>query len=195
MTSLRQVLSVSVALTMVAMGGSAVAQSAGEMTVEEIQNAFNLQQEAFSQMKTRGLVIAPTTQTANTSSASTTAVASTDFTPVDEGSEVFVNIAFDLNSAAVREDQKPKLVNLCTAMQSVDVAGFQIIGHTDSSGSAAYNQTLSLSRAQEVKRYMVTNCGIAEDRLEAIGMGENALLNPNNPRGDENRRVEFQVLG
>jgi OOP family OmpA-OmpF porin len=41
---------------------------------------------------------------------------------------------------------------------------------------------------------MVSDCGIAEDRLEAIGVGESFLLDETDPRGDENRRVEFQAL-
>jgi outer membrane protein OmpA-like peptidoglycan-associated protein len=80
-------------------------------------------------------------------------------------------------------------------MKAVDVAVFQIIGHTDSSGSASYNQNLSLLRAEEVKRHLVSNCGIEATRLEAIGLGESAPFNPDDPRSDENRRVEFQALG
>ncbi|WP_292266234.1 hypothetical protein [Marivita sp.] len=54
---------------------------------------------------------------------------------------------------------------------------------------------MSLLRAKEVKRHLVTECGIPENRLEAIGMGESAPFNAADPRSDENRRVEFQALG
>ena len=101
----------------------------------------------------------------------------------------------DFDSAALREDQKPQLATLCQVMKSIDVQLFQIIGHTDSSGSASYNEKLSLLRAQEVKRHLVNDCGIAETRLEAIGMGEAVPYNAADPRSDENRRVEFQALG
>lgn len=80
-------------------------------------------------------------------------------------------------------------------MKAVDVQLFQIVGHTDSSGSASYNENLSLLRAKEVKRHLVSECGIPETRLEAVGMGESVPFNAADPRSDENRRVEFQALG
>ncbi|MFD2853849.1 OmpA family protein [Seohaeicola zhoushanensis] len=106
-----------------------------------------------------------------------------------------MQISFDFDSASLRADQKPKLAALCQAMKSVDAALYQIIGHTDSSGSAAYNQRLSLLRAQEVKRHMVSECGIPENRLEAVGLGESAPFDQADPKADVNRRVEFQALG
>ena len=80
-------------------------------------------------------------------------------------------------------------------MKAMEGTVFQIIGHTDSSGSAPYNERLSLLRAKEVRRYLVSTCGVAENMLRAIGMGETAPYNANDPRADENRRVEFQALG
>ena len=88
-----------------------------------------------------------------------------------------------------------KLASLCEAMKAVDVSVFQIIGHTDSSGSASYNENLSLLRAKEVKRHLISSCGIASERLEAIGLGESAPYNADDPGSDVNRRVEFQALG
>ena len=105
-------------------------------------------------------------------------------------------LSFDFDSAALRADQKPKLAGLCQAMKaSNDVAVFQIVGHTDSSGSATYNQRLSLLRAQEVKRHLVSDCGIADTRLEAIGMGETIPYDQNVPLSYVNRRFEFQARG
>lgn len=172
---------------------SGFAQSANEMTAEEISNAFKKQ-------KTRGLVIVPSGQQATgtdsgTETASVAPATTPAYSAVDREDQVNIQISFDFDSAALREDQKVKLTALCDAMNSVDVSVFQIIGHTDSSGKASYNQRLSLLRAQEVKHYLVSGCGIAEDRLEAVGMGETAPFNSDDPRSDENRRVEFQALG
>lgn len=166
-------------------GNAALAQTA--QTADEIKDAFNKQ-------KTRGLVIVPQGQT-DEAKPQTEVVAEDTYSAVDKADQVNVSISFDFDSAALREDEKPKLAGLCEAMKSVDVAVFQIIGHTDSSGSAAYNENLSLLRAQEVKRHMVNNCGIDENRLRAIGMGESAPFDSNDPRSDANRRVEFQALG
>ena len=166
------------------------AQSANEMTAEQIT-------EAFKKQKTRGLVIVPSGQQAE--QASTTSVATapttTAYSAVEREDQVNIQIAFDFDSATLRNDQKVKLSTLCEVMRSVDVAKFQIIGHTDSSGSASYNERLSLLRAQEVKRHLVSDCGIPETRLEAVGLGESAPFDANDPRGDVNRRVEFQALG
>ena len=170
---------------------SGQAQSGTEMSAEEMANAFKKQ-------KTRGLVIVPSAQqpaaTAETTEVAT-AAAPTNYAAVDKADQVNIQISFDFDSAALREDQKPKLAALCQAMQSVDVSVFQIIGHTDSSGKAKYNERLSLLRAQEVKHHLVSDCGIDETRLEAVGLGESAPYDSANPRGDINRRVEFQALG
>ena len=85
--------------------------------------------------------------------------------------------------------------DLMKQAKSGKVVDIDIIGHTDSSGSASYNQNLSLLRAKEVKRHLVSNCGIEENRLEAIGLGESAPFDADDPRSDANRRVEFQALG
>lgn len=170
-------------------GSAATAQS--ELTADEIKDAFNKQ-------KTRGLVIVPSGQdTASTTTESTaqTEVTAQDYTAVDKADQVNVKISFDFDSAALRDDEKPKLAAMCEAMKAVDVSVFQIIGHTDASGSADYNENLSLLRAKEVKRHLVTTCGIEENRLEAIGLGESAPFDPSDPRSDANRRVEFQALG
>lgn len=170
---------------------AAHAQSSDQMSAAEMTDAFNKQ-------KTRGLVIVPSgqqTATDDTEETATVAAAASEYTAVAKEDQVNLQIGFDFDSAALREDQKPVLASLCKAMKAVDVSVFQIIGHTDSAGSANYNEKLSLLRAQEVKRYLVSDCGIEADRLNAIGMGETAPYNTADPRADENRRVEFQALG
>jgi len=171
----------------------AFAQDAGGLTAEELSEIFNKQ-------KTRGLVIAPGTDvgtpavvpdrvdTAPQPPAAT-------YVALDKSEQVNILIQFDFDSAALREDQKPKLVALCQAMRAVDVQLFRIVGHTDASGSASYNMRLSQLRAEEVKRHLVNDCGIPATRLEAVGVGKDYLFDPQNPRADQNRRVEFQAIG
>ncbi len=168
----------------------ALAQS-NELTADEITDAFNKQ-------KTRGLVIVPSnsgTETTQDTAETTVAAAPAEYQPVATEDQVNIQVRFDFASAALRDDEKPKLASLCQAMKNVDVNVFQIIGHTDSAGSAEYNQNLSLLRAKEVKRFLVNDCGISDQRLEVLGVGEAQPLNKDNPRADENRRVEFQALG
>lgn len=171
-----------------ALNTAAIAQDASDLSAEEIKELFNKQ-------KTRGLVIVPSGQNTPAVETSEVNVAATpEYVAVEEPDQVNIRISFDFDSAALREDQKPKLSTLCQVMQSVDVQLFQIIGHTDSSGTAAYNEHLSLLRAQEVKRFLVGDCGIAETRLNAVGVGESHPFDAADPRSDENRRVEFQAL-
>ncbi len=191
MTCVPQLTGLSLAIVLGLSFAAPVMAQSDELTAEEMT-------EAFKKQKTRGLVIVPsgaqaTAQTEDDDSATT--VAASNYQAVAKEDQVNLQISFDFDSAALREDQKPKLATLCDVMKSVDVQVFQIIGHTDSSGSASYNENLSLLRAKEVKRHMVNDCGIAENRLEAIGLGESAPYNENDPRSDENRRVEFQALG
>lgn len=168
----------------------AVAQTTSEMTAEEITQAFEKQ-------KTRGLVLVPADGTGTDTATETAAVqpAQTTYSQVDKADQVNIKIKFDFDSASLRDDQKSKLDTLCQVMNAVDVKLFQIVGHTDSSGSASYNENLSLLRAQEVKRHLVNECAVDENRLEAIGLGESAPFDASDPRSDDNRRVEFQALG
>lgn len=168
----------------------AAAQTTSEMTAEEITQAFEKQ-------KTRGLVLVPADGTGTDTATETAAVqpAQTTYSQVDKADQVNIKIKFDFDSASLRDDQKSKLDTLCQVMNAVDVKLFQIVGHTDSSGSASYNENLSLLRAQEVKRHLVNECAVDENRLEAIGLGESAPFDASDPRSDDNRRVEFQALG
>lgn len=178
------------AVVVIAASGMASAQNAAGQTADEIK-------ELFQKQKTRGLVLAPATPEATTTTATTTVAtapaANQEIALIPKDIQVNVNISFDFDSASLRNDQKPKLASLCEAIQSIDIPLFRIVGHTDASGSDSYNQQLSQLRAQEVKRYMVNDCGIPAERLEAVGVGERYLYNVENPRSDENRRVEFQA--
>ncbi len=169
--------------------GAPVLAQATDQTVEEM--AAN-----FKKQKTRGLAIATPTTSSESSlqSTETNAVASETASLIPKDEQVNMNVSFDFDSASLREDQKPKLVQLCSALKAADVQKVRILGHTDASGSASYNQRLSKLRAQEVKLYLETDCGYPADRMEALGVGEDHLFDPNDPRADVNRRVEFQAL-
>ncbi|WP_299750830.1 OmpA family protein [uncultured Tateyamaria sp.] len=105
---------------------------------------------------------------------------------------LFINFAFD--SAAIGADQTQILDEMCVVMRDSDIKVFQIVGHTDSAGSDAYNERLSRLRAEEVGRYLTASCGIQSNRLTTLGLGERFPHNTENTRADENRRVEFQAL-
>ncbi len=108
--------------------------------------------------------------------------------------QVNLQINFGFDSAALAEDEKPKMQKICEAMKKSDVQVFRIVGHTDTAGSDEYNERLSVLRANEVVRFLTEECGIDAARLEALGMGERFPFNTENTRADENRRVEFQAI-
>jgi outer membrane protein OmpA-like peptidoglycan-associated protein len=112
--------------------------------------------------------------------------------PEDEQVNVRVTFAFD--SSALAEDQKPKLRQICGVLKGSDIGVMRIVGHTDASGSASYNQQLSVLRAEEVVRFFVGECGVAADRLQAIGVGEQFPYDDRDPNAGVNRRVEFQAI-
>ena len=175
-------------------GSGLVAQDSSGMTPDQIAKVFEGQ-------KTRSLVIAPGTDTGGVDDTAATpddgtqvAAADDNYTEFDKDLQVNIQVRFDFDSATLRDDEKPKLAALCEAMKSVDVQVFRVIGHTNSSGTDAYNEKLSLRRAEAVKDYLVSDCGIDEARLEAVGVGKSHLYDTDNPKADANRRVEFQVV-
>ena len=165
------------------------AQTTEPMTEAEMIAAFDIQKELGLP---RGLSIVPTVDPATVDPTAPAPQVVVAELPAEQ--QVNIRISFDFDSSALRADQEPLLVALCNAMKKTDVQLFQIIGHTDSSGTASYNETLSQLRAEEVKRHLESNCGIPAEKMEAVGVGARYPYDPVNPRADVNRRVEFQAL-
>jgi outer membrane protein OmpA-like peptidoglycan-associated protein len=104
-------------------------------------------------------------------------------------------IQFEFDSAKLKSESKPLLDNLSTALKSDRLKSiqFKVEGHTDAKGTEAYNQALSLKRANAVVDYM-TQQGIEADRLKAEGKGFAELLVPEKPLAMENRRVRISTI-
>ena len=107
-----------------------------------------------------------------------------------------MQINFEYNSAEIAGSSAKTMATLAKALSSPQLEGrkFTVIGHTDASGSAAYNKALSDRRAAAVRSYLTEN-GVAASRLKAMGKGESQLLNSDDPNAAENRRVEIQASG
>lgn len=167
-----------------------MAQDDSGLSAEELAAKFKAQSDQL----TRGLVIAPSEaeQPANANAAAALP-ADTSYVALDPSAQVNIQIEFAFDSAAIGEGQTEKLATLCEVMKTAELPSFKIIGHTDSSGSEGYNQNLSKLRAEEVKRHLVEDCGIAPEKLVAEGVGEAFPANSADPKADVNRRVEFQV--
>ena len=104
------------------------------------------------------------------------------------------DILFAIDSAAVRPDLRNDLFTLAGSLQRYPDSTVQIIGHTDNTGTAAYNQGLSERRAQAVGA-VLASAGVPSSRLQAFGAGENQPIASNlTPEGRaQNRRVDIVI--
>jgi outer membrane protein OmpA-like peptidoglycan-associated protein len=104
------------------------------------------------------------------------------------------SVTFDTSSYAIKPSFAPVLDQLAQTLQQNPEVVAAVVGHTDSTGSAAYNQTLSVNRAQSVTGYLAQH-GVAPQRLSATGMGPNQPIADNNTEAGRaaNRRVEIYL--
>lgn len=103
-----------------------------------------------------------------------------------------LTIYFDYNSAKITPKSIPTLVKLGQALLHKDLkAGtFLVGGHTDARGSNQYNLLLSQKRAMAVKRFLIESFQIKDNKLMAVGFGEEELKDAYEPESGENRRVQ-----
>ena len=103
---------------------------------------------------------------------------------------------FDFDKSVIKADAKTKLDDLVGKLKAINLEVIIAIGHTDSVGSDAYNQKLSLRRAEAVKAYMVSK-GIEPNRIYTEGKGEKQPIADNKTKEGraKNRRVEIEVVG
>lgn len=116
---------------------------------------------------------------------------------VKDRPQIDLDITFEINSPQISERVRPLVVSLGKALSNADMknATFIVAGHTDASGSAAYNQVLSEKRAQAVKDFLVSHFAIPESQLVIVGYGSERLKQPKRPYADENRRVQVVNAG
>ena len=106
------------------------------------------------------------------------------------------NIFFDIGKATLRAESNAELERLVKLMKDVPSLKIEISGHTDNTGSATLNETLSQSRAEAVVKHLVSK-GIAENRMSAKGYGSAKPVTSNNTEDgrQQNRRTEFEIKG
>src|ERR1700761_2877859 len=104
------------------------------------------------------------------------------------------SVTFDTNSYAIKPSFQPVLAQVAQTLNQNPEVIAQVVGHTDSTGQPAYNQTLSVNRAESVTS-MLAQQGVAPQRLSATGMGANQPIADNNTEAGRaaNRRVEIYL--
>ena len=114
---------------------------------------------------------------------------------VTDGKVIFNTIQFDYNKASLRPSAKESIDRVAAMMNQQPNVKLRVEGHTDSDGTNEANQSLSEQRAEAVKMALIEQ-GIAEDRLEVKGWGEEKPLETDgSPEAkQQNRRVEFILI-
>jgi len=116
--------------------------------------------------------------------------------PVAEKVTFAADVLFDFDKAVIKPEGKSKLDDISNKTKGVNLEVVIAIGHADSVGSDAYNQRLSIRRAESVKAYLVSK-GLQANRVYTEGKGEKQPVADNKTADGraKNRRVEIEVIG
>ena len=103
---------------------------------------------------------------------------------------------FDFDKSVLKPEGKAKLDDLVNKVKAINLEVIIAVGHTDWIGTDAYNQKLSVRRAEAVKAYLVSK-GIEKNRIYTEGKGEKQPIADNRTKEGraKNRRVEIEVVG
>ncbi len=103
---------------------------------------------------------------------------------------------FDFDKSVLKPEGKAKLDDLVSKIKQIKLEVIVAVGHTDAIGTVAYNQKLSVRRAEAVKAYLVSK-GIEKNRIYTEGKGKKQPIADNKTAQGraKNRRVELEVVG
>ena len=116
--------------------------------------------------------------------------------PTSEKVSYSADAFFDFDKAVLKPAGKASLDDLSSKLQGINLEVIIAVGHTDSVGADAYNQKLSIRRAESVKAYLQSK-GIEANRVYTEGKGEKQPVADNKSTAGraKNRRVEIEVVG
>lgn len=116
--------------------------------------------------------------------------------PVSEKVTYAADAFFDFDKAVLKPEAKAKLDDLVGKTSAIALEVIIAVGHTDAAGTDAYNQKLSVKRAEAVKGYLVGK-GVEKNRVYTEGKGEKQPVadNKTSEGRAKNRRVEIEVVG
>ncbi len=104
-------------------------------------------------------------------------------------------VTFDFDSANIRPEFRRPLAEIASTLNAYPESYVDVVGHTDSDGSEAYNQSLSERRARAVSGSLISN-GVNSARIAAYGVGESQPVASNATAAGRqaNRRVEIIIV-
>jgi len=116
--------------------------------------------------------------------------------PVSEKVTFAADAFFDFDKATLKPEATAKLDDLVSKTKGINLEVIIAVGHTDSVGSDAYNQKLSIRRSEAVKAYLVSK-GVEPNRVYTEGKGEKQPVADNKTAEGraKNRRTEIEVVG
>ncbi len=116
--------------------------------------------------------------------------------PATEKVSFAADAFFDFNKTALKPEGKAKLDDLADKVNGLNLEVVIAVGHTDSVGSDAYNDKLSVKRSEAVKAYLADK-GIDASKIYTEGKGEKQPVADNKSADGraKNRRVEIEVVG
>jgi outer membrane protein OmpA-like peptidoglycan-associated protein len=128
-----------------------------------------------------------------------TAGSGVDVTETDNGAAILVNlpdgVTFDVASYSLKPSFRTTLDQVADSLIKYPNSLIDVYGHTDSTGSDAYNQTLSENRARTVAGYLQSR-GVPAARIRSQGFGETMPVADNTSEAGrmKNRRVEIKIV-
>jgi outer membrane protein OmpA-like peptidoglycan-associated protein len=105
------------------------------------------------------------------------------------------NVTFAVDSSDISASFYPVLDSVALVLNEFDKTLVEVAGHTDSTGSESYNQSLSQKRSGSVTAYL-TSRSVRSDRLISVGAGETRPIATNDTAAgrQQNRRVEITIV-
>jgi outer membrane protein OmpA-like peptidoglycan-associated protein len=110
--------------------------------------------------------------------------------------KVELHINFDTNKAVIKKTETQELQKAVDAVKKYPNAKINVVGYTDSRGSAKLNQKLSEQRAEAVKKYLVEKGGVKPAQITSEGKGAANPIADNKTKAGQakNRRVEVEIV-